>query len=162
MSLPVLDPVLVQRACIAVLIVVACYTDLTTQKIKNWLTFPTMLVGMVAAHWTLGGWWLGAAGVLAALGATYFPWRMGAIKPGDVKMLMAGGALLGPHGALLATLWTLILGIPAGLAVLAWKGRLGNIKRVVVDGKKDEATVVAHAPVVGAGIVAAMAWPGLL
>ncbi len=151
---------LFQRIAIGVLILVACYTDLTTQKIKNWLTFPVMAIGAVAAHWTLGGWWLGAAGVVTAMLACFFPWRMGAIKAGDVKMLMAAGALLGPLPALRATLWMLFLGVPIGIAILAIKGRLGNVKRVV-QGEGAPPTVVAHAPVVGLGILAAMTWPDL-
>jgi prepilin peptidase CpaA len=156
-----LTPELFQKIAIGVLIAVACYTDLTIQKIKNWLTFPTMAIGTVLSFWTLGSFWLGAAGVLAGMAACFFPWKLGAIKAGDVKMLMAAGALLGPVPALRATVWMLFLGIPVGLLVLAVKGKLGNVKRVVVDGQKAEATVVAHAPVVGMGIIAAMTWPGL-
>ena len=143
---------------VSVLIVVACYTDLTTQKIRNWLTFPTMLLGTCAAFYVLGAWWLGAAGVAVALATTVLPWRAGAIKAGDVKMLMAAGAWIGPTHALQATLWTLILGIPAGIAVLIWKRRLGNVRRVIVEGHSAEATIVAHAPVVAAGILTAMVW----
>ncbi len=152
---------LIQRIAVGLLIAIACYTDLTTQKIKNWLTFPTMAIGIVLSHWTLGAFWLGPAGILAAMAACFFPWRLGAIKAGDVKMLMAAGALLGPVPALRATVWMLFLGIPVGLLVLAVKGRLGNLKRVVIEGQKAEVTVVAHAPVVGMGIIAAMTWPGL-
>ena len=143
------------------LIIVACYTDLTTQKIKNWLTFPMMLMGVAAAFYTLGAWWIGGAGLAVALATTFVPWRAGAIKAGDVKMLMAAGAWIGPAHALQATLWTLLLGIPAGIAVLIWKRRLGNVRRVLIDGHRDEATVVAHAPVVAAGILTAILcdWP---
>ena len=58
-----MTPEAVRWLAVAVLIVVACYTDLTTQKIRNWLTFPTMLLGTCAAFYGLGAWWLGAAGV---------------------------------------------------------------------------------------------------
>lgn len=151
---------MVRTVAVAVLIGGACYTDLRTQKIRNALTLPMMAFGALAAPWTLSAWWAGAAGVGVALAAAFLPWRGGAIKAGDVKMLMAAGALLGPDAAWRATLWTLLLGVPAGLAVLAWRGRLGNIARVLRGGQ--DATVVAHAPVVGAGIVTAMLlrWPG--
>lgn len=148
----------VQIALIAVLIIVANITDLTTQKIKNWLTFPMIGVGCAISSWTLGAWWAGGLGVLVTLAAAFFPWRMNAIKAGDVKMLMAAGALIGAELGALATLWTLVLGVPAGLAVLAYKRRLGNLRTVLVDRKPIEATVVAHAPVVSAGIILAMVW----
>lgn len=80
------------------------------------------------------------------MGAIWIPWRLGAIKPGDVKMLMGAGT---------------ILVVPVGLAVLAWEGRLGNVNRVIVDRNTNRATAVPHAPVGGAGIVAAMVWPSL-
>lgn len=145
----------------ALLIGGACATDLRTQTIRNTLTLPMMAAGTLAAPWTLDAPWSGAAGVGVALAAAFLPWRGGALKAGDVKMLMAAGAWLGPGAAARATLWTLVLGVPAGLAVLAWRGRLGRVGRVLRGGEAP--TVVAHAPVVGAGIVAAMLldWPAL-
>lgn len=153
----------VQHGLLAVLITVACYTDLTTQKIKNWLTLPMIGVGSLGAFWMLGVWWAGVLGVVVTLGVCYFPWRLNAIKAGDVKLLMAVGALFGPELGALATLWTLTLGVPAGLLVLAIKGRLGNIKAVLIDKTAVEPTVVAHAPVVALGIVVALwgRWPDL-
>ncbi len=156
-----MTPEQVQYGLITVLILVACYTDLTIQKIKNWLTFPMMAGGSVLSFWLLDAWWAGAAGVLAAMLVCYFPWRTGVIKAGDVKMLMAAGALLGARPAMLAMVWMLVIGVPTGLAVLWWKGRLGNLKKVAAR-EEVEVTVVAHAPVVGAGILVAMLWPDLV
>ncbi len=156
------DPRVVQQALIAVLIVVACYTDVTTMKIKNWLTLPIMALGSALAFWTLGAWWLGVAGLLTALVVAFLPWHTRVLSAGDVKMLMAAGALLGPHLAISATLWSLCIAVPAGLAALLYKRRLGNLKRVLVDGKTEEATMLWHAPVLGAGIVVAMVWPNAI
>ena len=158
-----MTPERAQWIVITALLLVACYTDLTTQKIRNWLTVPTMIVGAAVSFYTLDAWWLGSAGMAAALLATVLPCWMGVIKAGDVKLLMAAGAWLGPANAIQATLWMLILGVPAGIAVLVWTRRLANVRSVLLEGRSEAATVVAHAPVVAAGILTAMLWdwPGI-
>lgn len=158
-----MTPERAQWIVVTALLLVACYTDLTTQKIRNWLTVPTMIVGAAVSFYTLDAWWLGSAGMAAALLATVLPCWMGVIKAGDVKLLMAAGAWLGPANAIQATLWMLILGVPAGIAVLVWTRRLANVRSVLLEGRSEAATVVAHAPVVAAGILTAMLWdwPGI-
>ena len=158
-----MTPERAQWIVVTALLLVACYTDLTTQKIRNWLTVPTMIVGAAVSFYTLDAWWLGSAGMAAALLATILPYWMGVIKAGDVKLLMAAGAWLGPANAIQATLWMLILGVPAGIAVLVWTRRLANVRSVLLEGRSEAATVVAHAPVVAAGILTAMLWdwPGI-
>ena len=153
-----MTPERAQWIVVTALLLVACYTDLTTQKIRNWLTVPTMIVGAAVSFYTLDAWWLGSAGMAAALLATVLPCWMGVIKAGDVKLLMAAGAWLGPTNAIQATLWMLILGVPAGIAVLVWTRRLANVRSVLLEGRSEAATVVAHAPVVAAGILTAMVW----
>lgn len=148
---------LVPDVLLGVLCVVAIVTDWRERKIKNWLTFPTMLAGV--GWWAVAGAqaWGGAAGLLLAfVVAVPFWWYLPALKAGDVKMLMAGGALLGPEPAARAVLLTLLLGLPAGLVVLAVMGRLGRFVRFVLRQEKTiEPTVVMHAPVVAAGLVLA-------
>lgn len=152
-----LGPLFLNDWVLFLLCVVAIVTDWRERKIKNWLTFPTMAWG--AAWWALATpqWWGGVAGVLLGFLVAMPFWRfLPALKAGDVKMLMAGGALLGPEAAIRAVLLTLVLGLPAGILVLAVKGRLGRLVRFL---KREEATieptVVMHAPVVAAGLLAA-------
>lgn len=146
-----------------VLIVHACWTDLRTQKIKNYMTFPVMVAGIVLSGVFGGAWWVGIAGWVIAVAMTVPAFAFGrALNAGDVKMLAAAGALLGPEAAARACLFTFMLGLPAGLIVLAVKGRLGNLGRFA-QGDRSSPTVVAHAPVVALGILLArlQPWPNL-
>jgi prepilin signal peptidase PulO-like enzyme (type II secretory pathway) len=149
---------------LAALIVGCVYTDVTTQKIRNVLTFPVMLTGILMAPLFLPHWYWGAAGWLAAALVTIPAFAFGrALHAGDVKMLMAAGALMGPEAAVRAAIFTFALGFPVGLLTLAVKGKLGNVYRFWVKGDRSDPTVVYHAPVVAMGILLArlQPWPDL-
>jgi Flp pilus assembly protein protease CpaA len=163
-------PADVRDLVLAALCAVAVYTDVTSGKIKNWLTFPVMVAGVVLAPLCSAHPFEGLLGLAAATAVGILFWRgIPALKPGDVKMLMAAGALLGPQGAIRAILLSAILFLPVGLVVLTIRGRLGNFLRIARGYLKDptkrdpDATTIIHAPVIAAGIVAArlLAWPKL-
>lgn len=165
MSVPPFDP---RDVVLAVLLVHACWTDLRTQKIKNYMTLPVMAAGVVLSAVfapQAGGHALdGVGGWIVALLLTIPAWAFGrALNAGDVKMLAAAGALMGPEMTVRAVLFTFVLGLPAGLLVLALKGRLRNLHTFWVKGDRSQATVVAHAPVVALGILLArlQPWPDL-
>jgi len=92
--------------------VLAAAWDLGRRSIPNWLTASGIAAGL-AGHAASGGWrGLGSAAAGAAVGfALLMPlhWK-GAMGGGDVKLLAAFGALLGPFGVLLAA----VLGAAAG------------------------------------------------
>lgn len=115
-------------ACIVALIagIVAMVTDWRTGQIPNWVTVPALLAGLL-----INGFSGGVEGFLAALlGAVlcglvpFLFWRTGAIGGGDVKMLAAVGALLGPFAGLEAELLAFIVGALLAMAKLAWQGKL--------------------------------------
>ena len=88
----------------AVLVVglVACVTDLRSRRIPNVLTFGASGAALVFWTWTAGlsglglepgGWMVGCA--------LFLPWFvLGGMGAGDVKLLAALGAWLGPRDAL--------------------------------------------------------------
>jgi prepilin peptidase CpaA len=152
---------IVRDVALVVLMAVACWTDVRTRKIKNWLTFPTMLLGIALALFSAVPW-AGVAGLFLCLAVCVPLWRIGPVlSAGDVKMLMAAGALLGPEHGVRAVLFTVALGLPAGLVALAVAGRLGGIGQVLRG--RAAPTMLWHAPVVSAGILAAwlQPWPNL-
>jgi hypothetical protein len=152
-------------AVLAVLLLGASYTDLTTGKIKNVLTFPVMACGVLMAPLFAAHAYDGALGLLTGMGVGIALWRFGnAYHPGDVKLVMAAGALTGPETILRGILLGLILNLPVALAVLAARGRLGNFVRVWVKGERSETTRMVFGPVIAAGVVLArvQGWPNLL
>jgi prepilin peptidase CpaA len=75
---------------------IACGIDLKWRTIPNWLTWTAFGIGL-CGHAVLGFWGgLGAAGGgLTGLALLIIPFLSGGMGGGDVKLLMALGALLG-------------------------------------------------------------------
>lgn len=146
------------------LLVGAVWTDVQTQKIRNVLTFPVMLAGLVASPFFLPAWWWGLAGLLVAFALAVPGWRFGgAIRAGDVKLLMAAGSLTGPEIAIRSVLFAYVFALPFGLVVLAVKGRLGRLWRFYAHGERSDPTLVAYAPMIAFSVVLArlQPWPDL-
>lgn len=111
----------------------AVASDLRSRRVPNALTFGAAAIALVMQG--LNGGWPGVAS--AALGwlagaALFFPFfALGGMGAGDVKLLAAFGAWLGPAGAL----WTGLIGALAGglMAVLfaVTRGYLGTALRNV-------------------------------
>jgi prepilin peptidase CpaA len=100
--------------------------DVATRRIPNVLTFGAALAAL-AVHGYLGGW-PGAAMALAGWAAgvaLFFPvFALGGMGAGDVKLLGAVGAWLGPLAAVWVALYSGIAGGIIGLIVAAFSGYL--------------------------------------
>jgi prepilin peptidase CpaA len=118
-------PILI--AAIAVVFIVACcVVDARTRRIPNVLSAGAMLagLGLNAAYFGMVGFWVSLGGLLAA-GAVLLPaFAVGGLGAGDVKMMGAIGALIGPQLALAALGLGMIFGGVIMLAHLARRGRL--------------------------------------
>ena len=146
-------------AVVAATLVVAMYTDVTTGKIKNWLTFPVAGAGILAAPLLGQPWWYGLAGAVAAFVPSFAAVAFKAFKAGDLKLLVAVGAWMGPKAALYATLFGIALNLPVGLIALALKGRLANLKKLVRN-EAFEPTRMVYGVVLAVGVVMARWWTG--
>jgi prepilin peptidase CpaA len=105
---------------------VAVAWDVATRRIPNALTFGAALAALVA-HAYIGGWTgLGMAAVGWAAGvALFFPvFALGGMGAGDVKLLGAVGAWLGPVAAVWVALYAGIAGGLMGLIVAGFSGYL--------------------------------------
>ena len=114
-------------AATAVVFVALCVgVDVCSRRIPNAISAPGMLVGIALNTAYRGG--AGAvaslSGLVLAVGVLLWPFAMGGIGGGDVKMMGAVGALLGPRIALMGLGMGMIMG--GGLMVwhLARRGRL--------------------------------------
>ena len=100
--------------------------DLRTRRVPNWLTLSitALGVGLAAASLTtvsvagaLGGF---AVGLLLMLPGHF----VGGTGAGDVKLFAAVSTLLGPGGAVIAFLYTAVVGGAVALIVAIRRGRL--------------------------------------
>ena len=122
----------------AVLVATAgCATDLHSRRIPNWLTFSAALLGMAVAAWTGGpqGAVTSASGWLAGLAIFFVPFALRGLGGGDVKLLAALGAWVGPADVIWVALYTGVAGGVLALATALANGYLRtafvNIRRLL-------------------------------
>jgi prepilin peptidase CpaA len=114
---------------LALLLTLAAIRDIQTHRIPSGIPAAGLAAGLAGHVWHGGGpglvWSL--AGIAAAL-PLLLPYAAGALGAGDVKLLMAVGALTGPF----FLLWTLLGTIFAGaLLAVAWAARRGVLRETV-------------------------------
>ena len=110
-----------------VLAVVACWCDVTTRRIPNWLTFPAAFLGVVMATLAHGGQgaMASALGLLVGL-LLFFPlFALRGLGAGDVKLLGALGAWLGASIVFAVAFYTSLAGGVLAI-VLMVKHRYGR------------------------------------
>lgn len=112
---------------VILVVVVAAVIDIRTRKIPNWLTLPSCLVGVCLNifHEGWGGLQNSLSGLAVGFLLLIFVYLLGGMGAGDVKLLSAVGAFLGPRLVFYAFIWMALSG---GLMAVA----LIVSKRVVV------------------------------
>jgi prepilin peptidase CpaA len=105
-------------------------TDLHSRRIPNVLTGVGLLAGLALNALYFGGEGLAgsAAGLAVAFAVLLVPFALGGIGGGDVKMMAAVGALLGPRVTAGALVAGLILG---GIVMTVHLVRLGRLRETV-------------------------------
>lgn len=93
-----------------ILLGIAVYTDSTKQKIYNWLTLPTLIIGLVMSMINGVGIINSLLGFVFAFIVSLIMYITGGIKGGDVKLIAGVGAWLGKSLILPALLFTFIAG----------------------------------------------------
>lgn len=109
-SVPIIGVILLTAA--------ALVWDVRTRRIPNWLNVAGFLAGLVF-HSLQGGWagaWFSLAGFGTGFGILFVLWLIGGGGGGDVKLMGAVGAWLGPN-------LTLIVFVASGF--LAAAGQIG-------------------------------------
>lgn len=115
------------------LAVAAAIIDVQHHRIPNWLTYPGIILGL-AMRGILFGWKglvSAVAGCLLAGVIMFLFYVVRAMGAGDVKIMAALGALVGPHYVITVLLATAIFGGLLGIAYAIYRGRIGSTLRNV-------------------------------
>jgi prepilin peptidase CpaA len=116
-------------ACVS-LAAAGCVCDLRTRRIPQVLTLGGAAAG-IGYHLATGGWTAGAIGLggwTVAVLMFLLPFALGGLGGGDVKLLGALGAWLGPGDAVWLGIYT---GIAGGIIALVWSLANGYLSQAV-------------------------------
>ena len=94
--------------------------DIRSRRIPNWLVGIGLLVALLlqcASHGVASGAWHWLGGFVTGFGLLIVFYLAGGVGAGDVKLMGAVGAFLGPAAALMATVVSCLAG---GLLALGW------------------------------------------
>jgi len=107
---------------------VACMTDLRSRRIPNVLTFGAASTALMA-HVVAGGGhglWLAIAGWVLGAAVFFLPFALGGLGAGDVKLLAALGAILGPGMVIWVALYS---GVAGGVLAIIVAARYGYLRK---------------------------------
>lgn len=89
---------------------IAVYTDVKSHKIYNWLTFPTLFVGLIMSFFNGIGIVDSLLGFVGAFAISLFLYITKGIYGGDVKLIAAIGAWIGKAMVIKTFIWIFICG----------------------------------------------------
>ena len=111
---------------LTIFVVTCCVVDVRTRRIPNAISGPAVVAGVILNTMSYGlpglGWSL--AGVAVIIAILLAPFALGGLGGGDVKMMAAVGAFLGPRLALYGLLVGMILG---GIVMMVHLARIGRL-----------------------------------
>jgi prepilin peptidase CpaA len=119
-------------------LIIAMITDIRSHRIPNWLTLPAIITGlgvnMISAG--AGGVLSGIEGLLLGIGLFIVLYLLGGMGAGDVKLMGAVGAILGPKMVLWSALYTALSGGIYAIAIIAFHPRAGAIRVALLEAIK--------------------------
>jgi prepilin peptidase CpaA len=124
---------------------IAVVCDLRTREVPDWI--PLAIVAWACVATALGlhkvSWGGLVAGAVLGLGLSAAVCRLGGLGEGDVTLLTAIGAAVGP--------WTL-------LSILAWMALAGGILALIAAARRKRD--FAYVPAIAVGVLVETVWPG--
>ncbi len=114
------------RILVAVLVLAAAATDIRSRRIPNWLTLAGVCAGL-SLNWALyglPGLKASATGLLLGFGSYFALYCLRAMGAGDVKLMAAVGAIVGPANWFSVFIATALAGGVLAVVLMIWKGRV--------------------------------------
>src|SRR5215510_9091004 len=112
--------------CALVIGCAACVTDVQSRRIPNWLTFGAAGAALVfhAVAPSGGGFMFAVTGWFVGALIMFVPFALRGLGAGDVKLVAALGAWLGPTNAMWVALYAGVAGFVMAVVVAAYHGYL--------------------------------------
>ena len=121
---------------LAGILIIAAIIDLYLHKIPNFLTYPTIIIALLynSMYHGLNGLLFSITGLLVGMAVLGIFYIFGAMGAGDVKLMGAVGAVLGPKNVLNAFLFTGIIGVVYALIIILFRFEASKtlLKRIIV------------------------------
>lgn len=118
-----IEPIFISTIVISAL---AAFTDLWRGKVYNWLTFPAIFLGIFLSTFYFG--WSGFVsslfGVILAFFIFGWMFLIQTMGAGDVKLLMALGALGGARYSFEVAILSVLIGAAFAFVILSFKGQI--------------------------------------
>ncbi|MCD4813288.1 prepilin peptidase [bacterium] len=161
---------------LSIILAIAVVTDLRRHKVYNWLTFPSLLLGL-ALHTSLQGWsglFLALLGLAVGLFVFLPAFVWGGMGAGDIKLMAVVGVFTGWQFTLNTAVYAALAGGLLAIIFLLVKGELWktlkNIGRFIRSLMVPKLVVeplskkhpMPYAIMIAAGVVAAYFLPPLL
>jgi prepilin peptidase CpaA len=109
----------------------AAVEDVLSRRIRNALAFSLLAAGLVQSflpYHTVTPW-SSVTGLLAGGGVVFLLFALGGMGGGDVKLMAAVGAWIGPSAVINVFLVSAVFGLVVVLAQAVWQGRLKVLAR---------------------------------
>jgi len=112
--------------CVALLVLIAGATDIRSRRIPNWLTLSGVCAGLALHAATAGstGFKFSAEGMGLGFVAYLALYLLRAMGAGDVKLMAAVGAIVGPAGWISVFVATALAGGVLALGLIIFKRRV--------------------------------------
>lgn len=148
-----IDLTTANAAILATTLLASSATDIAWHRIPNVLLGPALAAAMLLQLSIDGGSGLatGLGGLAIGAGMLLPLYILGAMCAGDVKLLGVAGAFLGPEGAMVAGLATMMCGGVLGLGVIAWRILLHRLGTLVSMQRTCEPAIASINDSVGSG-----------
>ena len=155
------------QACAVSAASLAAIADVRTRRIPNWLTLVALLLGVAGNTWLHGpaGALTALAGAALGIGLLLPFYAMGAIGAGDVKLLGALGAVLGPLALVSVAVYGALVGGLMSAVILAVRGRLLVTVNEILIAHRPLTRSGATAPygvAIASGVVLSLFLPGVI
>jgi len=116
---------------LTIVLLIAAVNDIRFHKIPNWLTYPSIIIGIFYNTINTGfdGLLFSIGGVGVGIGVMILFYLMAGTGAGDVKLMGAVGGFLGPKGVFIAFLSTSIVGGIYAIILLISYGYLKEVAK---------------------------------